>query len=159
VPRPRLDGPSDETVEQKATRLRRRAALQHQVREEIRFAAAGRSMTLAEVSRRMGDPTGRALSAGDKGGGMSLAKIADVGTAMGVTFRLTAIPDTEIKNAQTLRARPDASRMFTPEQVREIRRRSRSGESRASLGREFGVSPSLIFDIATGRAYRDVADE
>jgi hypothetical protein len=155
VSRPGVE-PAGETLEQRASRLRRREELIHQVREEVRFAAAGRGLTLAEVARRMGDPSGRSLSAGTQAGGMSLTRLADVGTAMGVTFRLTAIPDSDLGTAKTLRARPAASRRFSVEQIREIRRRSEAGESRASLGREFKVNPSVITDIALGKAYKDV---
>lgn len=42
---------------------------------------------------------------------------------------------------------------LTEEQVIEIKRRSLAGESRASLGREFGVSAENISHIALGRSW------
>jgi transcriptional regulator with XRE-family HTH domain len=142
-----------ETDEHWALRVERREQLFRQVREEIRFAAAGRGLTLSEVARRMGDPKGAALSS-NAGGGVSLTKLADIGTAMGVTFRVVAIPD---DNGVTYEApRPHGDRKFTPDEVREIRRRVRAGTSGRQLARELGVASSSISDIVAGRAYKDV---
>lgn len=44
-----------------------------------------------------------------------------------------------------------------PADVREIRRRAGSGERQADLAREFGVSPSSVCDILSGRTWRHVA--
>lgn len=47
----------------------------------------------------------------------------------------------------------NGSAKLTEEQVIEIKRRSFAGESRASLGREFGVRPETVSHIATGRSW------
>ena len=46
---------------------------------------------------------------------------------------------------------------LTDHLVREIRSRVRSGETRAALGRELGVSRQTISDIAAGRMWMHVA--
>lgn len=45
------------------------------------------------------------------------------------------------------------SARLTEDQVLEIKRRSIAGESRAALGREFGVRPENISHIVTGRTW------
>jgi hypothetical protein len=156
MPNPKLaDRQPGETDEHYAARLKRRAELVHQVSEEIRFAAAGRGLSLAEVSRRMGDPNGRAISQNRES--YSLAKLADMGLAMGVAFRLVAIPDDDAHvtvNGQ----RPRSDRRLRPEDVQEIRRRVRGGETHRSVAKDFGVGPSMISDIARCEAYKDVPD-
>jgi hypothetical protein len=144
-----------ETDEHYAARLKRRAELVHQVSEEIRFAAAGRGLSLAEVSRRMGDPNGRAISQNRES--YSLAKLADMSLAMGVTFRLVAIPDNDAYvtvNGQ----RPRSDRRLKPEDVQEIRRRVRSGETHRAVAKDVGIGPSSVSDIVRGKAYKDVPD-
>ena len=79
----RTQRPADEVV------LRVGQSLIDQIQEEIRSAAAGRNLSLKEVARRMGDPTG---AGGLELGGRSRWPLADVGTAMGVTFLTVAIP-------------------------------------------------------------------
>jgi hypothetical protein len=151
--------PSDETVAASSARLRRRAELLHQIREEVRFAAAGQGLSLAEVSRRMGDSRGTAITAARS---YSITKLADIGTAMNVTFRLVAIPDSETRNGAGLTAsgaRPRSDRRFKPPQVLEIRRRAKAGESHRAIARDLGVVPSVVSDIVRRRVYRDVADE
>lgn len=49
-----------------------------------------------------------------------------------------------------------AKRRFTEDQVREIRRRRATGESRQSLAEEFGVSGATISHIVYGMSYRYV---
>jgi hypothetical protein len=145
-----------ETDEHYAFRVSRRAELVRQVSEEVRFAAAGRRLPLAEVARRMGDPNGRVLARAD--GPLSLAKLADIGTAMGVTFRLVAIPDDDMvpNGGEPYQARRRIDRAFTPEQVRDIRRRVKAGDKQVLLAKEFGVSPSVISDVMRGITYTDV---
>lgn len=48
------------------------------------------------------------------------------------------------------------STKLTVEQVKEIRRRSRLGEKRASLAREFGVTAANVSYIATGKGWKGV---
>lgn len=48
----------------------------------------------------------------------------------------------------------NASAKLTWAQVKEIRKRHRSGESRQDLADEFGVSPLTIWEIATGRTWK-----
>jgi hypothetical protein len=45
------------------------------------------------------------------------------------------------------------------EKVLEIRRRSRLGETNIKLGEEFGIAPSNVSFIATGRTWKHVAEE
>lgn len=45
------------------------------------------------------------------------------------------------------------ARRFSPEQVAEIRKRLRNGESQAEIGRSFGCDRGCINRIARGRAY------
>jgi hypothetical protein len=142
-----------ETEEQYSARMQRRAEFVHQIVEEIRYAAGGQGMSLAEVSRRLGDPTGRAV-AGNRTS-LSLARLADIGLAMGVTFRLVAIPD---RNAVVTRngSRPRGDRRFTPDEVREIRRQAKAGKSHRQLAQEHGVAKSSIAAIVRGQNYADV---
>jgi DNA-binding XRE family transcriptional regulator len=143
----------DETDEQYSARLQRRAEFVHQIAEEIRYAAAGQGMSLAEVSRRLGDPTGRTV--GSNRVSLSLARLADISLAMGVTFRLVAVPDT---NAVVTRngSRPRSDRRFTPDEVREIRRQAKAGKSQRQLAQELGVAKSSIAGIVRGKNYADV---
>jgi len=52
----------------------------------------------------------------------------------------------------------NSTRKLTEDQVREIRRRSDLGESRVSLGREFGVVASTISTIARRETWDDVPE-
>jgi transcriptional regulator with XRE-family HTH domain len=140
-----------ETDHDYSVRLRRRAEFFRQVNEEVRFAAAGRGLSMSEISRRMGDPKGRTV-AGQRGG-YSMAKLADIATAMGVTFRLVAIPDSDMNANGAYRPRND--RLFKPDEVRAIRLRLQT-ESQRQVARELGVSQGTIGDIARGYIYRDV---
>jgi transcriptional regulator with XRE-family HTH domain len=156
MPTPTLrERQSGETDEHYAARLKRRAELAHQISEEIRFAAAGRGMTLAEVSRRMGDSKGRALASNTQT--YSVARLADLSLAMGVTFRLVAIPDVD-NHVDATGARPRSNRKLKPEDVQEIRRRVRNGETHRSVARDFGIGWSMISDIMLGKSYKDVPD-
>jgi hypothetical protein len=156
MPNPKLaDRQPGETDEHYVARLKRRAELAHQISEEVRFAAAGRGLSLAEVSRRMGDPKGRALASNTQT--YSVTRLADLSLAMGVTFRLVAIPDSDAHvtvNGQ----RPRSDRRLRPETVQEIRRRVRSGETHRSVAKDVGISPSSVGDIVRGKAYKDVPD-
>jgi hypothetical protein len=142
-----------ESEDQYSARLKRRAELVHQISEEVRFAAAGQGLTLAEAARRMGDPKGVALSGS---GSWSLTKLADASAAIGVTFRLVAIPDSDTR-PKVVGPKPPATRKLSPDQVREIRRRVRAGERQVDVARELGYkNPSAISDIVRGRSYKDV---
>jgi uncharacterized protein YerC len=48
-------------------------------------------------------------------------------------------------------------RVFTPAQVREIRKAHKNGESQHSIGQRYGVSQPTIHRIVYGLSYRDVA--
>jgi hypothetical protein len=150
-----------ESDEQYSARLKSRADFVRQVQEEIRFAAAGQGLGLAEVSRRMGDPSGHRVSSHD--GGISMAKLADIAFAMGVTFRLVAIPDRDLPRApkapsQANGARPRRDRRLTPEQVREIRARVAAGETHRLVGEAYGLGKSMVSHIASRKAYKDIVD-
>jgi hypothetical protein len=147
----------DETDEHYAARLERRAALRRQIHDEIRYAAAGRGLSLAEVARRMGDPKGRAVSSSEKTP-MSMERLADISLAMGVTFRLIALPDEHMAEPPSGQ-KPRLDRMFTPDQVREIRRRVKAGETLAGVAKDLGVGRSSIGYIARGDHYADVPFE
>jgi hypothetical protein len=110
------------------------------------------------VSRRMGDPSGHRVSSHD--GGISMAKLADIAFAMGVTFRLVAIPDRDLPKApsQANGARPRRDRRLTPEQVRDIRARVAAGETHRLISEEYGLAQSMVSHIATRKAYKDIAD-
>jgi hypothetical protein len=45
---------------------------------------------------------------------------------------------------------------LTEDQVREIMERLAAGESKAALAREFDITATLIYNIATGRTWRHV---
>jgi transcriptional regulator with XRE-family HTH domain len=147
----------DETDEHYAARLERRAALRRQVHDEIRYAAAGRGLSLREVARRMGDPTGRAVSVRESQP-VSMERLADIGTAMGVTFRLIGVPDEHMAEPPSGQ-KPRSDRMFTPDQVREIRRRVKAGETIVEVAKDLGVGRSSIGQIARGDHYADVPFE
>lgn len=51
----------------------------------------------------------------------------------------------------------DAGR-FTPDQVREMRKRAAGGEDCASIGRAFGASQSVVWRIVNGYMYKGVKD-
>ena len=68
------------------------------------------------------------------------------------------------KRLATLASRPESIRAIaiahatlTEEDVRIIRRRSAEGEGRSELGREYGVSPTAISNIALRKTWKHVA--
>lgn len=59
--------------------------------------------------------------------------------------------------AELRRGEAHTASKLTENDVLEIRRRAIAGEGQRPLGRAFGISHSVIRDVATGKAWRHVA--
>ena len=51
---------------------------------------------------------------------------------------------------------PGVPKKLTPDQVREVRRRFKNGESSHALAKEFGISQSKLYLAATGKSYQSI---
>lgn len=49
-------------------------------------------------------------------------------------------------------------RKLSPDQVRELRRRHRSGDTTVNLAKEFGISQGYVSQVALGQVYRSVGE-
>jgi DNA invertase Pin-like site-specific DNA recombinase len=56
-----------------------------------------------------------------------------------------------------LRKQTPPNARLTPDQVLAIRRRAATGEPKAGLAREYGVSRSALSEVIAGRTWRDLA--
>jgi len=67
--------------------------------------------------------------------------------------------ETRAKMSAAKRGKASHNAKLTDSQVRDIRRRLSVGEKQAVIAREYGVTPTTVYDIKTGRAYSSVGDE
>ena len=68
-------------------------------------------------------------------------------------------PDGGVRRGAFVAGRPPVTAKLTPVSVREIRRRHASGETQASLAREFGVTDCNVCNLIHRRSWRWVTDE